>query len=170
MPSSPCASRSIWAFTLLRISHPFFLMLCFLQQKSPPIITSWPRRGTYCRREPNDGARDEGTRALATRETQIAGRWWILGSKELLAEVLNFSGLNTDANGDVLPIAEDSNLGGQPHTIPFSQRLGETMGATDRHLNGARVILQREGGIPTLPSQFILARTRKMNFALESAW
>ena len=89
---------------------------------------------------------------------------WVKG---LLAEMLNLSGLDTDANGDVLPIAEDSNLGGQPHTIPFSQRFGETMGATDRHLNGARVILQREGGIPTLPSQFILARTRQMNFALE---
>ena len=66
--------------------------------------------------------------------------------------MLNLRGLNTDANGEVLPIAEDSNLGGQPHAIPFSQRLDETIGATDRHFSGASVILQREGGIPTLPS------------------
>ena len=86
-----------------------------------------------------------------TRE-QIAARWWILESKELLAEVLNLSGLDTDANGEVLPVAEDLNLGGQPHAISFSQRLDETIGATDCHLNGARVVLQHEGGIPTPPS------------------
>ena len=66
--------------------------------------------------------------------------------------MLNVSGLNTDANREVLPIADDSNLGGQPYVIPFSQWLDESIDATDRHLNGACVILQREGGIPTPPS------------------
>ncbi len=66
--------------------------------------------------------------------------------------MLNFSGLNTDANREIFPTADDSDLGGQSHTIPFSQRLDQTIGAADRHLNRACVVLQSEGGIPTSPS------------------
>src|SRR5262249_44314998 len=36
----------------------------------------------------------------------------------LLAEMLNLGRLDTNADGDVLSIAENANLGSQPHTIP----------------------------------------------------
>jgi hypothetical protein len=71
---------------------------------------------------------------------------------ERLAEMLNFSDLNTDANREILSTADDSDLGGQSHTIPFSQRLNQTIGAADRHLDGACVVLQSEGGISASPS------------------
>ena len=40
-------------------------------------------------------------------------------SGKLPAEVLNLAGLDTDADGVVLPVAEDLNLGGYLHAIPF---------------------------------------------------
>ena len=75
-----------------------------------------------------------------------------MASQKLLAEVLNVPGFVTDANGDVCTVVKDLNLGGQPYAISVSQRFDQTIRATDRHLNGARAILQRKGGTPTLPS------------------
>jgi hypothetical protein len=73
-------------------------------------------------------------------------------TQELLAEVLNRSGFNTDEDGGVLPIAEDFNLSGHLYAISFSQRFDQPIRATDRHVDGAGVILQREGGTPTRPT------------------
>ena len=75
-----------------------------------------------------------------------------MASQELAAEVLNIPGFVADANGNVFPVAKDLNLGGQPYAISVSQRFDQTIRATDRHVNGASVILQRKGGTPTLPS------------------
>jgi hypothetical protein len=76
---------------------------------------------------------------------------------KLRVEMLNLSGLDADANGEVFPIAENPDLGSQAYAIPFSQGFDETIGATDCHLNRASIASQREGGIPTSPSKFILA-------------
>jgi hypothetical protein len=73
-------------------------------------------------------------------------------TQKLLAEVLNRSGFDTDADGEVLSIAEHFNLSGHLYAISFSQRFDQAIRATDRHVNGVGVILQREGGPPTLPS------------------
>src|SRR6185295_18264978 len=72
--------------------------------------------------------------------------------QELLAEVLNRSGFDTDADRDVFPVAGDFNLSGHLHAISFSQRLDQAVRATDYHVNGTGVILQRERGTPTRPS------------------
>src|SRR5512141_112238 len=113
--------------------------------------SSWhPRREAYCRRNAKG---EQGLSGIISHtQEQTIGRWWIFAAQELLTEVLNLSGFDTDANGDVLPVAEDCNLDGQPHAISVSQRLDQPIGATDPHINGASVVLQREGGTPTLPS------------------
>jgi hypothetical protein len=48
----------------------------------------------------------------------IIDRWWILAAQELLAEVLNRSGFDTDEDGGVLPIAEDFNLSSHLSYLP----------------------------------------------------
>ena len=88
-------------------------------------------------------------------------------TQELLAEVLNRSGFDTDADGEVLSIAEHFNLSGHLYAISFSQWFDQAIRVTYRHVNEVGVILQREGGPPTLPSYFILARTRQMDHTMK---
>lgn len=66
--------------------------------------------------------------------------------------MLKVAGFDTDADGDVIPVAEDLNLGGHLHVISFPQRLDQSIRSTDRHFNGACVIFQHEGNRPTLSS------------------
>lgn len=99
---------------------------------------------------------DRGQRATQIRydrtQRRVRRALWNMRAKELAAEMLNHSGFDTDADRKVLPVAEDFDLSGHLHTISFSQRFDQTIRSTDRHVNGAGVILQREGGIPAFPS------------------
>jgi hypothetical protein len=88
-------------------------------------------------------------------------------SLELSTEVLNRRGFDTDADGEVPTVSEHVNVRGHVDPVSVSQGLYQTIRATERHVNGAGVILQREGGTPTPPSSFMLTRTRQMDHTLE---
>ena len=81
--------------------------------------------------------------------------------------MLNRDGLDTDAERNIILVAKDVDLRGHLHAIAFSERLGHAICPTDCHLDGARVISQRERERPTLPAQFLLPRPCEVDDTLK---
>jgi hypothetical protein len=95
--------------------------------------------------------KDSGTGHGAKDPKEVLRRGGVLSLK-LSTEVLNRRGFDTDADGEVPTVSEHVNLRGHLDPVSVSQGLDQTIRATDRHVNGACVILQRERGTPTPPS------------------
>lgn len=80
------------------------------------------------------------------------------GTGTLRAEMLDLDSLDTDAERNIISVAEDLDLRDHLYAIAFSERLDQAIRPTDCYLNGARVVSQREREGPTLPAQFLLTR------------
>ena len=81
--------------------------------------------------------------------------------------MLNCDGLDTGAERNIILVAKDMDLRGHLHAIAFSEWLDHAIRPTDGHLDGARVISQRERESPTLPAQLLLTRPCEVDDALK---
>ena len=81
--------------------------------------------------------------------------------------MLNLDGLDTDAERSVISVTEDLDLHGHLHAITFSERLNQAIRPTNGHLDGARVISQREREGSTFPAQCLLTWPCEVDDALK---
>ena len=81
--------------------------------------------------------------------------------------MLNLDRFDTDAERNIILVAEYFDLRGHLHAIAFSEGFDHAIRPTDCHLDRARVISQRECEGPTLPAQFLPTRLCELDDALK---